>query len=90
MNITKTLIVVVALVSVSFSQEVISITKIDGKTCITSSKKQAELLKESIAMINEMKKLKSEGKIDSTTYDENVATALKDARQNGVRIIKNN
>ena len=90
MNITKTLIVVVALVSVPFSQEAISITKIDNNTCITSSKEQSELLKESIAMINEMKKLKSEGRIDSTIYDKNVASVLKDARQNGVRIIKNN
>ncbi len=90
MNITKSiLLVVVALVSFSFSQDGINITKFEGNTCITSSKKQETLLSESIAMINEMKRMKAKGEIDTTTYNKNVATAIKGAKRAGIKVINN-
>jgi len=87
MNIIKTIVIALVLVSSLVAQDGITVSKFEGKTCITSSKEQVTLLNESIQMINEMKRLKAKGDIDTTTYNKNVATALKNAKRAGIRVV---
>lgn len=96
MNLSKLfkslLIVVLLVASIAIAQEgsLLSIVKIDGITCVASSKEEFEVLKSLADLITAMKQAKANGTIDSTFYAEKVASYLEDARRAGIRMKKNN
>lgn len=92
-RLIKSLLIVVLLVaSMVTAQEgsLLSVVKIDGITCVASSKEEFEILKSLAGLITAMRQAKANGTIDSTFYAEKVASFMEDARSNGIRMKKNN
>ena len=92
LNVLKVMAVIVFLMVVSSiqAQDFISVVKVDDQTCVASNAEEFETLTSMVKLINSMKQAKANGTIDSTMYAEKTASVMKDARDAGIRMRKNN
>jgi len=93
LRLFKSLLIVVFLVaSVTVAQDgtLISVVKINGVICIASTKEEFETLQSLALLIDACHNAEKRGTIDSTVYQEKVASYFKDARKAGIRMKKDN